>query len=525
MSDIPIQTTLAELGKAGWRANTAHAVAVAAVLLLAAGLGLSGLAQRYDLQAYDEGVYWETLRAMSAGQELYSQIFLSQPPAFVLSIYPFYQLLGGTIAAARLGLVVYALLGLVGAYLSGLQLSGRSGGLIALLLAASAKLQLVVPRHLEAEGPANGLLFLALAAALWWWRYRHEARGMLLFGLAAVLVTVGSLIKLLDVTGFALLAFMLATALIRDTRRSKMVPRLVAAAAVAAAATLLAAAITLAPFAPAWPQLYQQAVQFHLDARHAYPLNLATNARIIVRHLIEPSAALCALALVGLVAALWRRDPRGLFLGGWLVVSGVLLLNQTPLFPRHAVVLLPPLIALSALAIEHLAGLQADISQTRRARRGLLISAVLVASATISGFVEQANFIASETQISQRDQPVLESLAGDLSAKVRRDQWVITDQQLAAAIADRDTPPHLVDTSWVRIDSGFLTTPELCAAVENPRTAAVLFSTWRLSSRRVAGFRGCVAQHFVLFRDYGRGNALWLRRDGSAAAPVAQDAG
>ena len=50
---------------------------------------------------YDEGVYWQTLRSMSAGHALYRDIFYSQPPFFVLSIFPAYASFGSSLWSAR----------------------------------------------------------------------------------------------------------------------------------------------------------------------------------------------------------------------------------------------------------------------------------------------------------------------------------------------------------------------------------------------------------------------------------------
>nr|MBA2679854.1 hypothetical protein [Ktedonobacteraceae bacterium] len=76
---------------------------------LALWLYLHTLALPFDRDSYDEGVYWQTLRSMGAGYRLYSPTFYSQPPAFLLSIYPIYELFGQTLWSARLGIVVVAL--------------------------------------------------------------------------------------------------------------------------------------------------------------------------------------------------------------------------------------------------------------------------------------------------------------------------------------------------------------------------------------------------------------------------------
>ena len=60
----------------------------------------------FDRDGYDEGVYWQSLRAMSAGSALYRDIFYSQPPGFLLSIYPLYALFGPSLWSARLGIAL-----------------------------------------------------------------------------------------------------------------------------------------------------------------------------------------------------------------------------------------------------------------------------------------------------------------------------------------------------------------------------------------------------------------------------------
>src|SRR5205809_1809647 len=94
--------------------------AVVLVLFIAAiFMRLNNLGMPFDRDSYDEGVYWQSLRAMSAGHLLYQDIFYSQPPFFLLSVYPFFLLFGKTLVAARLGVVLVSLLGFIGAFLLG----------------------------------------------------------------------------------------------------------------------------------------------------------------------------------------------------------------------------------------------------------------------------------------------------------------------------------------------------------------------------------------------------------------------
>ena len=116
----------------------------------------------------------------------------------------------------------------------------------------------------------------------------------------------------------------------------------------------------------------------------------------------------------------------------------------------------------------------------------------------------EANSIAGLTQLEAR-------VAADLRQAISPDQLVVTDAQFVAGLADRDTPPALVDTSAVHIDSGYLTLSQLENATSQSQVHAVLFFTGRFHLPGVAAFHAWVAQNFRLLHDYGAGRELWVR--------------
>src|SRR6266699_1619897 len=107
--------------------------AVVVLVAVAVGMRLYHLGLPFDRDGYDEGVYWQTLRSMSAGHALYQDIFYAQPPFFVLSTFPGYVLFGSSLWSARLAIALVSLFGLLGAFLLGKALSGNLGALAALL--------------------------------------------------------------------------------------------------------------------------------------------------------------------------------------------------------------------------------------------------------------------------------------------------------------------------------------------------------------------------------------------------------
>jgi len=113
----------------------------------------------------------------------------------------------------------------------------------------------------------------------------------------------------------------------------------------------------------------------------------------------------------------------------------------------------------------------------------------------------------SETGITQLESKV----ATDLRLATTPNQLVVTDAQFIAGLADRSTPPALVDTSAVRITSNYLTLSQLENSTSQPQVHAVLFFTGRFYLPNVAKYHSWVAQHFHLLHNYGAGRELWVR--------------
>jgi len=102
-------------------------------------------------------------------------------------------------------------------------------------------------------------------------------------------------------------------------------------------------------------------------------------------------------------------------------------------------------------------------------------------------------------------------VAADLRHAIAPNQLVVTDAQFVAGLADRNTPPALVDTSAVRINSGYLTLSQLENATAQSQVHAVLFFTGRFYLPHIAAFHAWVAQNFHLLHEYGGGRELWVR--------------
>ncbi len=473
------------------------------------------LNELFDFDGYDEGVYWQTLRAVSAGHKLYHEVFFSQPPFFLQSIYPFYALLGSTISSARLGVATLSLFGLAGAYLLGRALAGRAGGIAALVIVVATPLYLEMSQRLEAEGPATAFLLVTVGAAFLWWEHPTGGKGVVLAITCGVTLALGSLIKLLDVTA-VVPVLLLASARLWRVRRQPASRAVAVVVPIAAgiAAGVITMTIVLLPFRGSLHPLLQQVVMFHIAARKAMAASGADNVFVLHRF-FTTNVILGVAAIAGTIVAIFRRDWRVVALIGWALVTFIGLLMQVPLFGRHAIVLLPPLIALMALGLHDLPAareMRQVLHERDPVRSGALLVGLLALAAVLAGIPsDYQHFRSIRTRAGSSETQRAIRIAADLQQVTTPEQWVITDAQLVAGLADRDTPPWLVDTSIVRVRSGYLTTPELIRAASDPRVHAVLFATNCLVLAPVAGFHDWVAQRFHRFRTYGPAMELWIR--------------
>ena len=167
--------------------------AVLALVVIAIWMRLYHLGLPFDRDGYDEGVYWQTLRSMSAGNTLYQHIFYSQPPFFILSTFPGYLLFGSSLWSARLAIALVSLLGLLGAFLLGMALSGRLGAIAAMLLLIVNPLYLAQSQTIEAEVSSTAFSLLAMGLAYLWWEHPEGTRSLFYAALTGITVTLSIL--------------------------------------------------------------------------------------------------------------------------------------------------------------------------------------------------------------------------------------------------------------------------------------------------------------------------------------------
>ncbi len=487
--------------------------AILALTVLAIGMRLYHLGIPFDRDGYDEGVYWQTLRTMSTGNVLYKEIFYSQPPFFILSTFPGYIFFGSSLWSARFGIALISLLGLLGAFLLGKALSGRWGAIAAMLLLIVNPLYLAQSQTIEAEVSSTALSLLAMGLAYLWWEHPDGTRGLFYAAITGIALSLSILCKLLSVSVFVPIALLIVARLWHiwnkqpGTGFTSLLPIFAGIAT-----CLLTFGVFLLPFSGSYQALLQSVITFHSSAAQVYSHSQQANILTIQNAL---TSLLMLTALFGMVAALFRRDWRVVPLIAWFLVTLYLLWHQVPLFPHHLIAMIPPLIALAVIGIgnQPLQSRETTSNVISKATPYLTwIAIVLILITTIVNVQQDRIYYRTAVATSESAFTQLESqVATDLRLATTPNQLVVTDAQFIAGLANRTTPPALVDTSAVRITSNYLTLSQLESATSQPQVHAVLFFTGRFYLPKVARYHSWIAQHFHLLHNYGAGRELWIR--------------
>ena len=509
-----------------WRERLYSDDMIALVVLLVATL-LRVVHLDAIVNNYDEGVYTASLRALSQGNVLYGEIYHAQPPLFLYVLLPWFLLFGKTLVAARLGVVIYALIGIIAMWWLGRQLGGPRVGLIAAALFAFDPLYLDQSRAVLAEAPALAFAVLAVAVAATTRQRQRPYRALLAAALFVVSLGIKfyTLPALLPIVAFVLMPtdwpVLIATlwherrwvtvAELRLAWRTSK-PTIEAFAIGVATIVVLVLLVIGSQYRAAWEQM----IGLHVAATGSFSDQRGANIAIFLG--IGPEYVLIAAGLLAGYLGFVRRVPVAMIVALWGLASAIVLAVQTPLFAHHMTLLTAPF-ALGAALLSTLAPLP-DMRRSfmRLAKPTEML--VLTGMLTIALLVGLWRSVALLNNAQRHPDAAITSAAFDLQVYTLGQPagLVVTDDQEVAVIADRNVPAALADTSFVRIAAGKLTTAQVIAAASNQQVSALLWFSGRFD--RLPGLRDWVVRNFVLVIDYGDGHGLYLPMHHPTGTPI-----
>jgi 4-amino-4-deoxy-L-arabinose transferase-like glycosyltransferase len=413
---------------------------VGGFVLLAAGLVFTrALGTRTN---YDEGVYLASLDALRRGQELGSEVYTSQPPAFYWVLRLLAAPFGSSVEGIRFAFAMLAVVGVGAALALGWRLYGAAAGVTAAALVAIGPPYPSVAPTVAADVPAValGLVSLALLACA---LRGPRARWLAIAAGAALAAAV--MTKLLA-TPFAVPFLALALA---ERAGRRVLP------AAAAGAGLVLAALAIA-HAGSLDAVWAGVIGDHTGAAELG--SYGRNARWI-RDLLEPRTPIAWLVPAGFVCFLVSRSARRTWPLWTLVPAAALfLLLVRPLADHHLLLLTV------AYAISAGPSLALGIAQIQRPLLQLA-AAGLVALFVAAGLYQE------QRRLHRND---LTWAVAAVRAYTSPDDVVVSDQPIVPFLAHRAQPGPLVDTSNTRIAGGGLTAQEVIDEIEQAHPTAVV---------------------------------------------------
>jgi hypothetical protein len=471
----------------------------------------SGLGQYGDW--YDQGVYLESARLMLHGFQPYKDIFDSQPPLWLPLLYLSFHIFGINLLAAQILTATSGMVVAIAVMLATAQLTGRASGLFASLLIILSPLELQWSRVVVAEVPFAAFASIGMALAI---RYlRNGNRWWLVAAACAIACSV--LIKLLGLFVLpALVALVIARwASIAEIDRDKWSRFMAGDIAIIAVTTAVVIGSCLLPTYR--EQMWNQVVGFHLAARSAFPSLPITQRIFLMYRFMKEDRLLIAASPLALFCLMGGFE--GVAILAWPAFTFVGLMYQRPLFSHHMIALIPALaVAVGvgsgyciALSRKFLQWCATESNRMRTAWSAAYLAAVVAAAVVLM----RQGWIAANQQEAlvwnSLDERLDIGMAQTIDENTGPDEMIATDAQSVAFLAERDVPPELADTSFLRIKAGYLSSQEFIAASEKYRVRMVLFWTGRLNT--MPGLVEWARANFSRHLEVAPGRVLYMTDD------------
>jgi len=411
---------------------------------------LCRLVERHALRAnYDDGVYWQTAVAIGAGRQPYTEVFHAQPPLFPwlisLPFRPASPLALDSEVIARLFMTLFAVLLCASAAGLASFLGGPRAGMIAALGTAILPIVQEYSYQFGADLPAAALT----GAALWCAALAASSTSSgLRWTATGGIVTLALFVKLIAVVVLPAIAILIAaSALQAPSWRARVIRALKASlwtfAGVSGTVPLLI--LLLRPPQLAW----QQIVQFHVQAAsdvHQGMLSAVSGAGAWY----WPFLLLAGWAAVFNLRHSPTDRPTTIAVSVFAATGPLFVFLHRPIFGHHMLLFVMPGMVLLAVAANSL------LTNTNGRKSQLPNLTILMAS-----FV-----CATQWAILNVGQPFQEAQIESCLRTLPRDYEIVSDDQELLARGGLKTPPWLVDTSNVRIKSGYLSDDEIAIATE-----------------------------------------------------------
>lgn len=430
----------------------------------------------------DEGQLLMFALLTNAGYPPYTVTYVDYPPLALLTIQLGIKLFETTLAA-RYPMMLFSLLGIGGLFWlfrPSKSLTGLLAGLLAAVFLSFQSDYFQASGSLLVEAPAVALAILSLALAQ---QYGSERKlfWLILSGLAfSMSLALKIFVVFLPILVGLLLVFNLLPPTVSPQTYGQRLGRLVIAACVWLLGVVLLWGIWVILYNP--QVMYQHIFAFRFALREVMinltPAIIGQNV-VGLGRMVAGYSPWIAGAILGVILA-WRQRRLDVWLWLiWLILAAGLLIWQVPLRGRYSIILLPPLVALSGLAVAY----SAEWFLTRSAAKpaawvgqaiviGLLmgLSGWMVVMSARSAYLSPSLSMLNDTRPERLD------AIAYVRANTTPTDFIVTDDQRFAVNAGRLVPPALTGTSHARLLAGGLALNDVLSEIGRYECPLVIYA-------------------------------------------------
>lgn len=423
----------------------------------------------------DEGIQLMKALLHAGGKSLYGQIYSDQPPLFTVLLSGLVHVFGAKVLPARLAVLGFSLVSLASAAEHLRRTWGWTHGAAAVVLMALIPAYIQLSVSVMVGLPAISLAMLSLLSLTVW----HERSRPLLLILAAALLAVSTMVKLFTVV---LVPAVLVGVLAIPAGESDPAGRRFGALRWKAAGLWAAVFVgVLSVLVLGWvgPTHLGQLVETHLGVQ-----GIAYFAgETLMRH-TRDLWPLFLLAAIGVGISIHRKVWTSLYYAAWVVLAGVLLAVNTPVWYHQQLLVAIPASVLAGIGLVEPAHLAL---RGQRGRWGLGLLA-LAAAGLAAMYVIWAGprFLGK----LRADMPNLVAGAAmdareyDLLTLIEYfdpgGSLLITDRPMFAFRSRRDLPPGMANLSQKVLRSGVVTEGQIIEIIRESEAPVVLLGRFDL---------------------------------------------
>jgi len=429
---------------------------------------------------YDEGVYLQTAFQHAAGQKLYAELFLSQPPFFVELLSLLIKMFGNNQVVARLIILPFGILIFIFTFLIAKELFDKKTALISVALLAGTFFFSKWSKELNADIPSLSFSISAIFYAIKFNKY-GKAKYIIT---SSIFYAVAIGFKLLEIFFIFTITYLVFAKSI-NTRLSGneyLNP---------GKSAIFKSFIFLIIFGAVFISItFLWALNYDLNALKSqvlgfgssdvFKINIRRAGRYFGSIYIADQISLFFLIIFGLYG-LFVRNKSIFYFFIVLIVSQMLfhILMSRWLWPHHLIVLFPVFSIVAASYIKYSLFNYSNQTNNKQNKNLLLVKALCVI--LISGFIFQNLYhdISYLRKHCRDYTPEEKQLIEIIQKYTTKYQLVVSDVQMATFLTGRFTDPNLVDTSYKRIATGNLQSSYIIDRSENVKL--VIFWLKKLS--------------------------------------------